>query len=140
MRRGRGRGQPEERRSEQEKCKQRSETGRQPERLRLVVERALDLRSVPSLWATIRSSGPREGGNAGGALPEPDREVEVRVIDVQAVGSVERPRQRDRPDGVRIRRRLDPDDPQPDQGTDRDDLRERLDDLPAETRLERLRQ
>src|SRR5437764_15407941 len=98
MRRGCGRGQPEERRSEQEKREQRSETGREPKRFRLVVERALDLRGVVALRATIRSSGPREGGNAGGALPELDREVEVRVIDVQAVGPVERPCQRDRPD------------------------------------------
>ena len=140
MRSGRECGQPQQRRSEQDEREQRAETGRQPERLRLVVERALDLRGVVALRATIRSSGPREGGDVGGAVSEPDRDDEVGVADVESVDPVERRRQRDRPDRVGLRRRLDPDDPQPDQGADRNDLRERLDDVPAEARPERVRQ
>ena len=140
MRRGRSRGQPEECRSQHEKREQCSETTGQPERLGFVVERALNLGGVVALRATIRSSGPSEGGKAGGAVPKLDGDEEVRILDVEAVSPVERLRQRDRPDRVGLRRRLDPDDPQPDQGADRDDLRERLDDVPADARPERVRE
>jgi hypothetical protein len=100
--------QTQQRRSEEDGGEQGAETRRQPERLRLVVERALDLRGVVALRATIRSSGLREGGDVGGTVSEPDRDEEVGVADVESVDAVERRRQRDRPDRVRIRRRLDP--------------------------------
>ena len=65
-------------------------------------------------------------------MSEPDRDDEVGVADVESVDAVECRRQRDRPDRVGLRCRLDPDDLQPDQGAHRNDLRERLDDVPAE--------
>ena len=93
--------------------------------------------------ASGRTSAPvavAERGDVGCTVPELDRNPEVRIAAGEAVGAVERGGQRDRPDRVRIGRRLDPHDPQPNQGSDRDGLRERLEDVPAEPRLERSRE
>ena len=137
VRRGRKACQPQDRRSEQQERKQRAEPGREPERLRLMIDRALDLARVVGFRPNVPTGIPPERGDVGRAVPELDRDREVRVAAGEAVHAVERGRQRDGPDRVRIGRRLDPHDPQPYQRPDRNGLRERLDDVPAEPRLER---
>ena len=134
------RGEPQERRSQQDEREERTEAGRQPERLGLVVDRRLNLRGVVRLPHHVRSRDRLEGGDVGSAVAKPDGDPVFGVAAVDPVGAMESGRERDRPDGVRIRGRLDADHLEPDQRPSRHELRQWLDDVPAEPGLERPRQ
>ena len=136
-----------ERLSKQDEGQQRADGRRQPERLCLVVDRALDLGgSVLLRVNTGSTAGPDslpepknclpEGGEIGGAMPETNGEKVIEVAAVESVDPVERRGEQDLADRVRVRRRLHADDLQPYESTPWHEPRERLDDVPAVARLQ----
>ena len=104
--------------TKQDEGQKRTDRRRQPERLRLVVDRALDLGGGVLLRVYVAGPDPLaepenrlpEGGKVGGAVPETNGELAVEVLAVESVHSVKCGGEQDLADGVRVRGRLHADD------------------------------